>query len=296
MQQKDMLFMQSKYKEKKMKVVKKIINIVLSFLLCLGIVGGFMIMLFSNTVLSKKYALNQLEKNGYYEKVQTDLKNGFEEYQYQSGFPNTVFQNLCSSDMIKRDIDLMINYLYGETSEMMNHSVTVEERITKNINEYLSENNIVLTQEQQDNVEQFKEIVVNVYENKISIVSNYIDQVANVIKKMAEVMKIFQMAVIGFVIFMIIVILIINFNCFSDFISTIAVSFLSGGILLELINWVIVKQIDIKNIVLLTQSLSDLIKEISYDVLAKFCWYGGIFIVIGVGAIIVSNYKKVREK
>lgn len=277
-----------------MKIVKGIINSILAFLLCVSFVAGFIVVLLSNTVLNEKYIVEQLAKNQFYEKVEIDLKNGFEEYQYQSGFPETVFENLCSREMIEKDVNRVIESWYQGT-EMVNHSADVELQIQANIEQYLKENNMDVTEKQQKNIQDFEKMMVQVYENKVGIVSNYNKQITKAIEKGKEVIAVAKKVLIGTFVAILILTLLINVKDFLAFVSTIGTSLLASGILLELIQFVIEKNIDINHILVFTQALSDFIKEMIYDVLNKLSWPGILLIIVGIMSIIVSNYRKERR-
>ncbi len=276
-----------------MKIVKGIINSILAFLLCVSFVAGFIVVLLSNTVLNEKYIVEQLAKNQFYEKVEIDLKNGFEEYQYQSGFPETVFENLCSREMIEKDVNRVIESWYQGT-EMVNHSADVELQIQANIEQYLKENNMDVTEKQQKNIQDFEKMMVQVYENKVGIVSNYNKQITKAIEKGKEVIAVAKKVLIGTFVAILILTLLINVKDFLAFVSTIGTSLLASGILLELIQFVIEKNIDINHILVFTQALSDFIKEMIYDVLNKFSWSGILLIIVGIMSIVVSNCRKER--
>ena len=276
-----------------MKIVKGIINSILAFLLCVSFVAVFIVVLLSNTVLNEKYIVEQLAKNQFYEKVEIDLKNGFEEYQYQSGFPETVFENLCSREMIEKDVNRVIESWYQGT-EMVNHSADVELQIQANIEQYLKENNMDVTEKQQKNIQDFEKMMVQVYENKVGIVSNYNKQITKAIEKGKEVIAVAKKVLIGTFVAILILTLLINVKDFLAFVSTIGTSLLASGILLELIQFVIEKNIDINHILVFTQALSDFIKEMIYDVLNKFSWSGILLIIVGIMSIVVSNCRKER--
>ncbi len=276
-----------------MKIVKGIINSILAFLLCVSFVAGFIVVLLSNTVLNEKYIVEQLAKNQFYEKVEIDLKNGFEEYQYQSGFPETVFENLCSREMIEKDVNRVIESWYQGT-ETVNHSADVELQIQANIEQYLKENNMDVTEKQQKNIQDFEKMMVQVYENKVGIVSNYNKQITKAIEKGKEVIAVAKKVLIGTFVAILILTLLINVKDFLAFVSTIGTSLLASGILLELIQFVIEKNIDINHILVFTQALSDFIKEMIYDVLNKFSWSGILLIIVGIMSIVVSNCRKER--
>lgn len=274
-----------------MKIIKGIGNSVLAFGLCVSFLVGFMVMLLSNTVLNERYILTQLTKNQFYEKVETDLKNGFEEYQYQSGFPETVFENLCSREMIEKDVNSVIDAWYQGT-EIVNHSADVEWQLKANIEQYLKENNMKVAEKQQKNIQEFEKLMVQVYESKVGIVGNYNQQIANGIKQAKEDTLVFQKVLISVFVAILIITLLMNRKDFAAFVSTVGASLVASGILLELMKFVIEKNVDVNHILIFTQSLSDLIKEIIFDNFAKIEWTGMGLIIVGIMSIIVSNCRK----
>lgn len=278
-----------------MKILKGIWNCVVSFLFCLILIAGFVVILLSNTLLNKQYVLKQLEKNDYYGRIQTDLKNGFEEHQYQSGFPDQVFENLFTNELVKEDINSLVDHLY-EGSEIRNHTEFVREQIAKNMNQYFSENNINMSEQEQRNVDEYQKLIVNIYEDKINILPNsVIEKGANIIPKIQKVIGIAEKVIIGTIVVIIVVILSTNWRTLKDGICVIGTGLLSAGILLQLMRFVVTKNIDIKNILLFNQSLSDLAKQIISEILLKFTSFGLMFIVIGMLTIIVVNYFKIQK-
>ncbi len=278
-----------------MKVLKGIWNFLLSFLLCLILMVSFAIILLSNTLLNKQYVLRQLEKNDYYGRIQTDLKNGFEEYQYQSGFPEEIFANLFTNELVKEDINTMVDYLY-DGSELTNHTEFVKDQINQNMNQYFTENNIKVSAQEQKNIEEYQRLIVSVYEDKVNILPNHIDKIAHIIPKIQKIIGIAEKVMIAVLVVMVIVILSTNWRNMTDGVCTIATGLLSAGILLELIRWVVSKNIDIKNVVLFSQSLSDLAREIVSEILLKFTSFGLMFIVIGLVGIVIGSYGKVKKE
>ena len=143
-------------------------------------------------------------------------------------------------------------------------------------------------------IQDFEKMMVQVYENKVGIVSNYNKQITKAIEKGKEVIAVAKKVLIGTFVAILILTLLINVKDFLAFVSTIGTSLLASGILLELIQFVIEKNIDINHILVFTQALSDFIKEMIYDVLNKFSWSGILLIIVGIMSIVVSNCRKER--
>ena len=87
--------------------IKGVINILFAFFITILIMSNFLVHTISSTILSKNYVSKLLDKNDYYEKVELELNNKLEEYEYQSGFPQEIFDNLYTSDIVKADVFMM---------------------------------------------------------------------------------------------------------------------------------------------------------------------------------------------
>lgn len=278
-----------------MKVLKKGIDIVIAFLVTLLIIATFSVVMLSHTILQKDYMFSKLEEIDYYQKVGTNLKNGFENYQYQSGLPENIFENLYAEEDLKADIHSFINYLY-DGGEIQNSSDKVRTRIKQNINQYLSENNRTLKEEEQKNIENFESLIVQVYENEIASMASYIQQIPNVLEQINGVLKAVQLGLIVVLIFLVLMDLLLHIREWNEFVNCVGISMIASGVLLFLFQMTIYKHVDINNILLLNQSFSDFVKYIISDVLDQYRNYGMIFAGVGLVGIVWSNFwKKVED-
>ena len=244
-----------------MKVLKKGIDIVIAFLVTLLIIATFSIVMLSHTILQKDYMFSKLEQIDYYQKVGTNVKNGFENYQYQSGLPENIFQDLYVEEDLKADINSLINYLY-DGGEIKNSSDEVRTRIKENIQQHLSESNRTLKEEEQKNIENFENLIVQVYENEIGSMASYIQQIPNILTQINGVLKAFRIGLIVALVFLVLIDLLLHIKSWNEFMNCIGIAMLASGVLLFLFQMTIYKHVDINNILLLNQSFSDFIKYI----------------------------------
>lgn len=278
-----------------MKVLKKGIDIVIAFLVTLLIIATFSIVMLSHTILQKDYMFSKLEQIDYYQKVGTNVKNGFENYQYQSGLPENIFQDLYVEEDLKADINSLINYLY-DGGEIKNSSDEVRTRIKENIQQHLSESNRTLKEEEQKNIENFENLIVQVYENEIGSMASYIQQIPNILTQINGVLKAFRIGLIVALVFLVLIDLLLHIKSWNEFMNCIGIAMLASGVLLFLFQMTIYKHVDINNILLLNQSFSDFIKYIISDVLDQYKMYGIAFAGIGMVVIMGSNFwKKVED-
>ncbi len=278
-----------------MKVLKKGMDIVIAFLVTLLIIATFSVVMLSHTILQKDYIFSKLEEIDYYQKVGTNIKNGFENYQYQSGLPADIFENLYAEDVLKADINSFVNCLY-EGGEIQNSSDEVRTRIKGNIQQYLSENNITLKDEEQKNIEDFENLIVQVYENEISSMAGYIKQIPNILAQINEGLKTVQIGLIVALVFLVLIDLLLHIREWSGLINCLGIAMVASGVLLFLFQRMIHKYVDINNILLLNQSFSDFVKYIISNVLDQYRMYGMAFAGMGVVGIVWSNFwKKVED-
>jgi len=278
-----------------MKIVKKIINSIIAFILTLLIIINFSVIILINTVLQEEYVLSKLDKNGFYEKIDTDLKNEFAGYQYQSGFSEEIFKELYSYSMLKSDVNSIVSAIYKGT-EVEISTEEIYNNLSSNIDEYLSQNNITVSDDKKQNIEEFKNIIVDSYKNKVDSVSKYVDNVSDILIKIKNADKFITIGLIVALLFLVVFDLLLNITHISEFFNTIGISVLSSGIILMLVKFIINKNININDILIFNQSLSDFIKYVFFDILNKFNIFGIVFVIVGLFSIIFANYKGAIKK
>ena len=279
-----------------MKIFKTILNIILSFLLIILIAMSIVINILQDKILNKDYILSKMEENQVYLQVSREVDNGFENYIYQSGLPEDIIKDLYTEDTIKNDVNSFINALYDGTEIQISDSI-IRETLDKRINEYLVSENKTLNEQGKKNVEKFEDLIVNEYKNNVNAYGSlyktghdFLDKLEQVIQKIKFIPIIL---IIAFIIFLIInnlknLLLAINYAC---------ISLLSLGILIKIGVSIIFSKINIDNILFITKALSNLLINISKEILYICSDYANLFIVIGIVGILIyaiaDNVKKV---
>ncbi len=279
-----------------MKIFKTILNIILSFLLIILIAMSIVINILQDKILNKDYILSKMEENQVYLQVSREVDNGFENYIYQSGLPEDIIKDLYTEDTIKNDVNSFINALYDGTEIQISDSI-IRETLDKRINEYLVSENKTLNEQGKKNVEKFEDLIVNEYKNNVNAYGSlyktgheFLDKLEQVIQKIKFIPIIL---IIAFIIFLIInnlknLLLTINYAC---------ISLLSLGILIKIGVSIIFSKINIDNILFITKALSNLLINISKEILYICSDYANLFIVIGIVGILIyaiaDNVKKV---
>ena len=277
-----------------MKIFKTILNIILSFLLIIAM--SIVINILQDKILNKDYILSKMEENQVYLQVSREVDNGFENYIYQSGLPEDIIKDLYTENTIKNDVNSFINALYDGTEIQISDSI-IRETLDKRINEYLVSENKTLNEQGKKNVEKFEDLIVNEYKNNVNAYGSlyktghdFLDKLEQVIQKIKFIPIIL---IIAFIIFLIVnnlknLLLTINYAC---------ISLLSLGILIKIGVSIIFSKINIDNILFITKALSNLLINISKEILYICSDYANLFIVIGIVGILIyaiaDNVKKV---
>ena len=255
-----------------MKFVKNMFNLILSFLLTIIVILSVLMCIVDFKVLSINYYKNIFEKNGFYEAVLEEVNSGFENFIYQSGLPENIIVDLATKEVVKKDIDNIVasvinNETYSFSSEV------IKEKLDLRINEFIEKENRTLTKEEKNNIIKFEELIVSSYEESILPVKGVIEPVKDYAFKITNIFNKIKVIPIVVLIVLILIINMINKNEKIKVVNYIGITVLSAGIILVLLENVLFKNIDIDNIVVFTNSMTNLVKVIFKD------------IVYGIGSI-----------
>ena len=99
-----------------------------------------------------------MEETEFYLQISREVESGFENYIYQSGFPEETIKNLFTEDMIKKDANSLINFLYDGT-EIKLSSEILRTNLEKKIQDYIKSENMTLTEQNIQNIDKFKNLM-----------------------------------------------------------------------------------------------------------------------------------------
>lgn len=278
-----------------MKVAKYIVNILISFLIVLVLITFIITNILNNKILNKNYILSKAEETEFYLQISREVENGFENYIYQSGLPEETIKNLFSEDMIKKDVNSLIDYIY-EGKEISLSSEELRNNLDSKIQDYLKSQNMNLNEQGKKNIKEFENLIVSEYENNVNVSNTFYETANSLIKTLENISnKINNIPVIILVILIVILIL-INIKEPLITMNFLGISSLSTGVLLKLGVNLIFSNVAIDNLVLISTSLSNLIINIMKENLYKISEDSNIFIVSGITAILVSAiFKNIKN-
>lgn len=266
--------------------LKVILYFILEFILSMMILAIVSLVLLKGTLYNSSYIKTQFEKADYYTNLYTSIKDEMSNNVVQAGFDENTLENIYTKEMLISEINSMIDSAYTKEKYQLN-SEEVKDNLKNNINEYLEKNNIVITD--QPALDKFINNILKIYENEITL-SNAFGYVEKIITKTNMLINIGIVVFVVFTMFLIIFIKMV----FKD--STLAVPFITAGLILMFVNLFISYNVVIGNIFIWDAKVSGLIQQVMYDILNKIRFYGIVLIIMGIISTIFVTLKNKRRK
>ncbi len=274
-----------------MRIIKKIIKIIFSAILTISILLYILINLLSSTILKESYVLSKLDQANFYQKVYEEVNSNFEKYIYQSGFDENVLNNVITEEKVKEDFKIIIDNIYNGTNQDIN-TETIKTNLTNNINSQLGAN---ISKTQQNSIDSFVDTILNEYTQTI-LHTQYENKINKAYTQINKYINLANKALLIIMAVLIILLILLNLKRLYRGVSYIGISMLSSGILLCVADIFIKMKVDIKNIVILNDTISKIIINVITELLANILKDGIILLVSGIVLIIIANLRRAYKK
>ena len=237
--------------------IKIILKYLLLFIESLMVVMIALITTFKFTLFDSNYVKDQFEKNDYYKKLSKEIKTEMSYYTNQSGFTDNVLDNVFTENDVKYASERFISSLYtGEKFKI--NTQKLEENLNKNIDEQLQDANFKVTNAEE--IKKFVNQMITTYENEIKLMG-YIDSVGGTIPKIIDICDtLLLILIIG-----LILCVLISLKSYKG--KDISVVFYTSSILLLFCVLYFKNSIDINNISIYSELVSNIIKILVKNVL-----------------------------
>ena len=155
---------------------KKTVFKLLSYLIIvIALVIFFLFLILDVSVFKRSYINNRFKKDNYYEIVFNNIKENFTERLSSVNIDDTIADKVVTIEMVTEDIDNYVKGFYDKTSFVL-HSLEIEESINLKINQYLTDNNIII--ESKDEIASAIDGMIIDYEKGVTS-SNYLDKISS---------------------------------------------------------------------------------------------------------------------
>lgn len=274
--------------------MKKIIMYLLSFILMACIVASIFTGIIANTVANKTYFLGKLEEISFYDRTEEEINDTFKNYILQSGMDETVLVNLYDKAKLKQDIQNLVDAIY-ENKELSVETESVKEKLNANIETYLAEKQ--LTVENTEEVERFVETIAETYKDGIIYSTKAIEKITPITTKLIKVLQNIQPILYATTAILFVILIAMNWKEKIEIAKYLGISLLAAGLTTSAIKLFITTQIHIEGILIVNKIVTNLIQNISNQVLDYIFYMGAIVAIIGIVGIIVKimSIKEVKE-
>ena len=203
-------------------------------------------------------------------------------YTNQSGFEDDILDNIFTINDVKKHQKMVINNLYQGRTTIIDTTM-IKENFRKKIEQYIIDNNYQEVDEKEIN--DFVDKMASIYSDEIKFM-NYIDKV----KFIPKVSKLTTEA-ISISALLLIVLIIVNKKVLYR--KNYPVLFYTNAFLLIYTNIYITNHIDIKNIYIYSDLISQVIKRVAHDLSKIAIIIPTIYLIIG---LILSIFMKPNER
>lgn len=271
-----------------MKIIRKIISYILAIILVTLMSATIILSIVNAVVFSKSNVKKQMQKVDYYTEINNIIKESANNYIMQSGFDESIMDNVISKEKINNDIDKVINAIYeGEEVEISTDEI--KNSLDKNVQQYIAQNNYKVDAQTQKDIEKFEDKIESIYANSITYSKSSIKKVVKYFK-MAKRMT--RVALIASLILLIIFAII----TYKTNRATFGISLLATGIICIFIKCYSSINIAVNNILMVNKTFSNLMINIINQVI-QYVFIGGIILaVLGIALIIIFERKSANEK
>ena len=263
--------------------IKIILKYLLLFISSLMVIMIALVTTFKFTLFNSNYVKNEFEKNNYYNKLATEIKTEMSYYTEQSGFTDDVLDNVFTENDVKYDFNRYINSLYtGEQFTIDTNEI--EDNLNKNITAQLKGSNFKAANTEE--IKKFVKQMTTIYEKEIKLMG-YVDSAKNIISKVVYMCaKVLFVLVAGLVLSVL-----IYLKAFKT--RDLSVMFYTSSFLLLFFVLYFKNSIDINNISIYSELISNIIKELINNVLNIICVSSCSLLGLG---LIIDLLKKERRR
>lgn len=256
--------------------MKKFISMLFTFILILLVLLTTALLITKSTVLSEAYLLKQLEEQGYYDKVESSLRENFKSNMLQSGLEESFIEELIDKEKIRNDINGIINSIYNNTDyEIETNSIV--EKIDAEIDRTLDIRGKILTEEDEESIDRFIKAMSNVYVNEIVLIEGSQDILKDIVSVINEYINIVIIILIVAIVVFIVLLALINRNI--KFLGKV----LLANALLIFFGYIFINMsINVNNILMFTENFSNTLGSVLSKYMNVYLYTAIVYLVLGI--------------
>ena len=264
---------------------KMIFGYVLGFICSCLLTLLAILVVFKINVFNQDYILSALDKNNYYKDVYDESLKDAKNSLLSSGLDESVLEGLYSSADVERDIKNYIASIYSGSKAKI-ETDTIKNRLNNNIDKYLKDKNLEVTDGK--SLDAYIDGILKIYDDSIDFYGYFDDYIISFVG-LCKYIDLF-IGILAIVVSCLYVVL--RYYLHKKYLG---VMFLSAGFMLLYWRYFIYSGIDFKNITIISDSFSNVIRDVLADVGSNITIIAILFIIISVLLNIMSSMMKVKR-
>lgn len=276
----------------KMKIIKALFSIIFTsiFSISLFFIATFGIV---NSIISKEYIMDKIDKSGIYEELENETKKIANNYIVENTEAEKVFDEFATKENIKDIAETFSDLIYADANVNI-EELGIDGILKENVNRIKNEYNIILSDNEQKELDEFIEDVSEAFKQK-STQKNVNNESAsqgefiNVIPLTLKVMKSIYSILIAVTVVLGIILIAMNLKSRAFGFDYIASGFLISGIALVSLKGFLKRVFSEKSLIEnanITDTTSlHFIASVFKDLSDSFGKWGGVFVALGIFAI-----------
>lgn len=263
---------------------KRIVSYIISAILVIFLSATILFVNANATILNSSNVKSKIAEANYYEEVYNIIIDSCNNYVMQSGFEDTILNGVISKEDVEKDVKGLIDYMY-EGKEYSVQTQGIRASLDKNIENYISENNYAVSEENKKSIEVFEKTIEDTYKRNIEYSNETIKVIAKYLKTAKRVVSIAMviLAVLS------IVLLVIVYKVSKP--ST-GIAMLSTGALFIALKCYSGVNVAINNILVLNRPFSNTLISVVQQLLQNMFIVGIILTIAGIVWIVVFEMKR----
>lgn len=263
---------------------KRIVSYIISAILVIFLSATILFVNANATILNSSNVKSKIAEANYYEEVYNIIIDSCNNYVMQSGFEDTIINGVISKEDVEKDVKGLIDYMY-EGKEYSVQTQGIRASLDKNIENYISENNYAVSEENKKSIEVFEKTIEDTYKRNIEYSNETIKVIAKYLKTAKRVVSIAMviLAVLS------VVLLVIVYKVSKP---SAGIAMLSTGALFIALKCYSGVNVAINNILVLNRPFSNTLISIVKQLLQNMFIVGIILTIAGIVWIVVFEMKR----
>jgi len=255
--------------------LRYLFEILLGVSLCAVIV----LFIINSTLVNKHHFITKLDENNYYSELHNTIKEEMSKPVTDAGMYLTVLDEVTKVEEVKTEFDKVIEVLFNG-GEVDINTATVEDRIFNNIEKFLNETNIKVDP---TSIDLLVSNLLDIYTENLTFKGKLEEYSAN-LTKVNDILTIITIFSVG---------VLIGSGAYIIFVSKkspIGTASITLGLVM-FAGYFLVKSFgNIESITMYNETLSEMMRNMIYDVLDKVSIVGIVGLIIGIISAILGGY------